>query len=789
MPCSVRRRGRSLFVSIYLTIYFGTVGMAMFLVPIVSRLAKKYRYFDDPDPRKVHQTPIPRIGGIALFTSTLSVMAFVFFASNHLSEHLRQMKMEFLVLLAASSFIFAVGLIDDLRSLPGYIKLSCVIAASLDICASGATLRSVSMGTWFELETGWAAWPLTVLWIVTITACMNLIDGLDGLAAGITFIVCGTIALMAFLSGQLAMVVLMLALLGSVTGFLFFNFYPAKIFMGDCGSMFLGFMIGAGSIVCQSKTSTFVGLALPFLAMGVPILDAGVVVIRRHVIERRSMFAPDRGHLHHRLLSLGLHQRTAVIVIYALTGISASIGVFMLNAEGRQSVALFGIGLLLLIVVFASLHGRRCCEIAMALRHNRTVLHESRIAKHDFEDAQIRMQETTSFSAWWETLCDMARQMHFQSIGVWNRSNDRCMMTRAWHAVGGTIEAGKTMKLTFPLQRNGIVQWEIRAHIWINSFLESSGHHAMLLARLMDEFPPPPEQEIEPLDPQEDATVESKTGEVATSTMTMGQAQTLTRAPQVPAPLDIMGIPVVPFKSYDQALECIEGIIESNSRSFWMAVNPTKAYHAWHDPELKRLLLQADVAICDGVGISMAAKILYGQRIERCTGCDLFFKLLNLASRKGWGVYLLGASPKSNAAACSNLQKMYPSLKIVGAQDGYFEDSNAVVRQINRSGAKMLFVAMGSPKQEYWIWCHRRSIAASFCMGVGGSLDIASGDLARAPKIFRATGTEFLYRLGQEPRKRWRMQKILIPYFIRIVERKLMDVLFLDDGRIHHARH
>ncbi|OHB76972.1 MAG: hypothetical protein A2Z25_02710 [Planctomycetes bacterium RBG_16_55_9] len=468
--------------------------LAMLLVPIVSRLAKRYRIVDAPGPRKVHQIPLPRIGGIALALSTLALVVPMFFMVNGADRSLGGTRTELLVLLIAGTFIFIIGLIDDLHSLPGPIKLLCLVTASLAICVSGASIRSVSVGDLFAFKTGWAAWPLTMFWIITITACMNLVDGLDGLAAGIAAIVCGTIALMAFLSGQAAMVVLMLALLGSVTGFLFFNFYPAKIFMGDCGSMFLGFMIGGGSVVCQTKIPTFIGLALPFLALGVPILDTGIAVIRRRLIERRSIFAADRNHLHHRLLELGLHQRSVVIVIYALTGISASIGVLMLTARKGWLVGLFAIGLMLLLVTFGCLHGGRYYEIVMALRRNRAIVHEARIATHDFESAETRMRDATSFSAWWQTLCEMAGQMHFQSIGVWNRLDDHYVIIRAWSAPNGIFAAGKTMMLTLPVSKNGEAKWEVRARIWVNGFLELGGRQAMLLARLMDEFPPPQEE-------------------------------------------------------------------------------------------------------------------------------------------------------------------------------------------------------------------------------------------------------------------------------------------------------
>ena len=251
----------------------------MLLVPIVSRLAKFYRLVDEPGPRRVHQNAIPRIGGIAIIISTFALVLPVFFLNNNIGQYFRASQLEFVTLLIAAAFIFIVGLVDDIHSIRGKIKLLCIIGASLAICASGATISAISLGTSFNIHTGWAAWPITVPWIVIITVCINLIDGLDGLAAGIAAIVCGTILFLAFWSGQAAMIVLMLALLGSMTGFLFFNFYPAKIFMGDCGSMFLGFMIGASGIICQNKTSTLLGLAIPFLVLGAPILDTALVML------------------------------------------------------------------------------------------------------------------------------------------------------------------------------------------------------------------------------------------------------------------------------------------------------------------------------------------------------------------------------------------------------------------------------------------------------------------------------------------------------------------------------
>ncbi len=249
-----------------------------------------------------------------------------------------------------------------------------------------------------------------------------------------------------------------------------------------------------------------------------------------------------------------------------------------------------------------------------------------------------------------------------------------------------------------------------------------------------------------------------------------------------PTPLSITGIPVVPFETYDEAVDCVTEAIESRRKSFWVAINPIKIYRAWRAPQLQALLRQTDVGICDGVGISIASRILHGRGMPRITGCDLFFRLVARAAERQWGVYLLGASPESNAAARLALEKTYPGLRIVGAQDGYFHDSHEVIARINASGADVLFVAMGSPKQEEWIAKHRHEIDASFCMGVGGSFDVAAGKIKRAPRLFRMTGTEFLFRFMLEPRKRLSHQGILLSFLLQVIGKKVSGATALAEG-------
>jgi exopolysaccharide biosynthesis WecB/TagA/CpsF family protein len=754
----------------YLLIFFGTVLTAIFLVPIVSRLAKKLSLVDKPDSRKVHHTPIPRVGGVVFVITTLVFIIPGFFLDNYIGESFRESQTQYIVLLAAACFIFIVGFLDDIHSLPGFVKLLSLIAASVAICASSVTLQTISIGQW-EINTGLMSWPLSILWIVVITVGMNFIDGLDGLAAGIAAFVCGTIFIIALLSGQAAMSLLMLVLVGSVTGFLFFNFYPAKIFMGDCGSMFLGFMIGAGSLVCQAKTATFVGLAIPILVLGIPLFDAAFTMVRRAILYRRSVFSSEMGHIHHYLLDMGLPQLTAVIIIYALTCISACIGLLMLTTSGGWSVLLFAGGLILIFVAFIYLGAARVRETIAALKRNKSISHKIKADQICFENVQLRMRHNVTFNDWWESVCIMAKQMRFNGMEFY-LSKDGCSEKKcSWESEENNNQSDLQSDFTLPA---GYKDSNISAHIKLRTsrkdLLEITCRRVALIGRLVDEFPPP--QEVFEVDHNaipEQVSQEEK------------QAKEYTI---MPAAINVMGVPVTPFTSYQHALSCIEQTIELNQKSFWVAMNPQKCYRAWHEPELMKIVNQADACICDGVGISVASKILNGTSIIRCTGCDLFSQIIAMAEKKKWRIFLLGASPESNTKAADNLKQQHPELIIAGRHDGYFKDASKVIEEINASKADILFVAMGSPKQEYWITGNLKSINVKFCLGVGGSIDVASGTLKRAPKIFQKTGTEFLFQLITQPRLRWPRQKVYFPFMLMVIFKKFFGTALLteDDG-------
>jgi len=226
---------------------------------------------------------------------------------------------------------------------------------------------------------------------------------------------------------------------------------------------------------------------------------------------------------------------------------------------------------------------------------------------------------------------------------------------------------------------------------------------------------------------------------------------TETMPESLPEFLTVLGIPLSVIDSYESALALIRRRIMDRRQTFCTAINPAKIYLANRNPKLKGVLDAAHIHICDGVGAALAAKLIHRRRVPRCTGIELFLRLVDLSAREGWKIFLLGASPQSNGAARHKLIEAYPGLHVAGSRDGYFKDSAEIVAAINNSGADLLFVAMGSPRQELWIGEHLPNLATRFCMGIGGSLDVVSGSVRWAPEICRKTGTEWLHRALVQP--------------------------------------
>ena len=227
--------------------------------------------------------------------------------------------------------------------------------------------------------------------------------------------------------------------------------------------------------------------------------------------------------------------------------------------------------------------------------------------------------------------------------------------------------------------------------------------------------------------------------------------------------VSMLGVTVDAFSSYEEAKQVITDKVQARDKTFCVAINPEKLHRAAGDRKLQEALGRATIRICDGTGISLASWLLNGKVIPRCTGVDLFMQLVEKAETEQWRIFFLGASAESNAKTVETLRHRFPKLQVAGCQDGFFPDSRELVANVNKSQADLLFVAMGSPKQEYWINTYFDELQVRFCMGVGGSFDVVSGIAKRAPAIFRKTGTEWLHRLASHPSRARR--QVALPLF------------------------
>jgi UDP-GlcNAc:undecaprenyl-phosphate GlcNAc-1-phosphate transferase len=475
----------------YLFVYMGSLILVLALTPVVIRLAYRLNIVDIPGVRHMHTSPVSHIGGVAIFLSMMIVGISVLWFSNLTVSTDHTMLGQLRILLLAAGFIFLTGLIDDIKTkgLRARMKFLAQIASAIIVCLVGIRIKSVVITDTISLNFGWFSWPLTFFWIVGITNAVNLSDGLDGLAGGVCAIACGAIAIFASSTGNMAVVVLMLALLGSVTGFLFFNFNPAKIFMGDCGSMFLGFMIASSSIVCFSKSSALVGLALPVAVLGVPVFDTLFSMLRRF-LERRSIFSADRSHFHHKLIELGLTQSQAVIAIYGVTLLNAGLGMFMIVTPEIYVLIIFFCVLVVLLLIFHIVGSVRLEQIKVAMQKRYKLINQEREERKSFEEAALHFRRATTFDQWWQAISTAADKMEFWTVDLPLVNRDGTSRALNWsyngHESGPDPEGLVLVHVPVRDRRSGSLLY-LKIKLYKNGSLESAGRRVALFTRLIDE--------------------------------------------------------------------------------------------------------------------------------------------------------------------------------------------------------------------------------------------------------------------------------------------------------------
>lgn len=306
---------------------------ALLLTPLVIRFAYRIRAVDQPNHRKVHSQAMPRIGGLAIFGAFLVGYAFLQPADEHS-----------LSIMLGATLIILTGFLDDLLDITPKAKLLGQILAALLVVWGGLQIEFINLPFFGELNFGIFSIPITVLWIVGITNAINLIDGLDGLAAGVSAIALITMSIMAVIMGDVFVASTAALLAASSIGFLFYNFHPAKIFMGDTGSLFLGYMISVLALL-GFKNVAVLSLIIPVIMLGVPISDTFFAIVRR-IRMKQPISAPDKSHMHHCLINIGFSHRQTVLIIYAFATLFGVAAILFSQATVWGSILLLGVLLL-----------------------------------------------------------------------------------------------------------------------------------------------------------------------------------------------------------------------------------------------------------------------------------------------------------------------------------------------------------------------------------------------------------------------------------------------------------
>jgi UDP-GlcNAc:undecaprenyl-phosphate GlcNAc-1-phosphate transferase len=361
---------------------------------------------DKPDGfRKIHDREIPRLGGVGVFIAFMVPIFLLMFVYHRslISTVLKEHIISVTGLLVGASVALVMGAIDDMVDLRARWKLLLQIFAACVAITAGYQIEILSLPLIGTIRLGWLTWPFTIFWFLGCMNAINFLDGMDGLAGGVSLIVCITMVLVGLLMDNPMSMFLMACLSGAILGFLLHNFHPARIFLGDSGSNVLGFLIAALAIGSSRKSETAVALLIPVIALGLPIIDTGLAILRRWS-RRLPMSAPDRQHIHHLLLSMGLSQTKVVLIMYLASVLLCGVAILSIADERELLILLF---ICVAVVVFVCV--RLLGAVPISELRNRFTMdwrqrEQANLARIETEKALHRMQYTEELGELWE-LC------------------------------------------------------------------------------------------------------------------------------------------------------------------------------------------------------------------------------------------------------------------------------------------------------------------------------------------------------------------------------------------------
>ncbi len=454
------------FVWLFVAFFASAAIVCIAITPIVRALALRLGHVDLPDGRrKLHAKPIPVAGGVAILTSTVIVFVLLFTFSDWVESILRDynagraldsvvtMRPELIGLMVAAGIIGLVGVLDDYVGLRGRVKFLGQLIAVAAVISSGVIVEHISI---FGLSWDLGSWaiPITAFWLLGAINSLNLIDGLDGMLGTIGCIVCGSFAALAYWNHEFQAAFIATALAGSLLGFLFYNFPPATIYLGDCGSMLVGLVVGVLGIQSSLKGAATVSLAAPVALLVIPIFDTSAAIVRR-VLTGRSIFTTDRAHLHHRLIDSGRSNHRVLLLVGVLCLI-ASAGALTSQWFKSEVIALLSMAMIIGLLVVTRLFGHaefllikeRILDFVRGLRRPTS---NDVVRQH-----AVRLQGSAGWDELWRQITATAAQLQLKAVCL--DVNAPALM-EGYHARWGRVhtdsEAPYYWRSEFPLSAEG----------------------------------------------------------------------------------------------------------------------------------------------------------------------------------------------------------------------------------------------------------------------------------------------------------------------------------------------
>ncbi len=403
-----------------MAIFFISFGSTYFLTPVLIRLCTRWGILDIPrGPRSVHEEPVPTMGGVAVYVSFFLPFLLLLFYNNIISKAFLLNREILIGLFVSGSIIFGIGVYDDIKGVKPFMKLLFQCLAAVIIYFFGFKIAVVSNPFGQPFELGIYSLPFTILWIVGVTKAINLIDGIDGLAAGVTLFTSIAILFIAIGMGNIYTITFASALAGGMLGVLRYNFPPAKIFLGDSGSMFLGFVLGAVAIHGSQKGATAIALLIPIIVLGLPLIDTMLAMVRR-LLRGVPISAGDRQHIHHILVKTGLTKRQVVFWLYGLCVLFGIVALFIVVMRNQFAAGVLGIMFLAAMVLYwvQRLGYFNIVQMQQGIKETVRKRRENRYLLSLIDVFDFEKDDSYSLDELWEQMKVLFEKMGFSSVSM-----------------------------------------------------------------------------------------------------------------------------------------------------------------------------------------------------------------------------------------------------------------------------------------------------------------------------------------------------------------------------------